>query len=61
VRIGVRLGMIELRRFQYFLSEVATWARNAKVAMNGFQVGFALFPFCFRFIFVGTNVVGFCG
>lgn len=30
---------IELRTFQYFLSEIATWARNEKVVMNGFQVG----------------------
>ena len=30
---------IELRTFQYFLSEVATWARDEKIVMNGFQVG----------------------
>lgn len=29
---------IGLRTFQYFLSEIATWARNEKVVMNGFQV-----------------------
>ncbi|KAF9464905.1 TBC-domain-containing protein [Collybia nuda] len=28
---------IELRTFQYFLSEIATWARNEKIVMNGFQ------------------------
>lgn len=32
---------IELRTFQYFLSEIATWARNEKVVMNGFQVAFS--------------------
>ena len=29
---------IELRTFQHFLSEIATWARNEKVVTNGFQV-----------------------
>lgn len=29
---------IGLRTFQYFLSEVATWARDEKIVMNGFQV-----------------------
>lgn len=29
---------IELRTFQYFLSEIATWARTEKIVMNGFQV-----------------------
>ncbi|KNZ72436.1 TBC domain-containing protein [Termitomyces sp. J132] len=29
---------IELRTFQYFLSEIATWARNEKIVSNGFQV-----------------------
>lgn len=29
---------IELRTFQYFLSEVATWARDDKIVLNGFQV-----------------------
>jgi TBC1 domain family member 8/9 len=29
---------IELRTFQYFLSEIATWARDEKVVSNGFQV-----------------------
>ncbi|KAG6906926.1 hypothetical protein DXG01_011352 [Tephrocybe rancida] len=28
---------VELRTFQYFLSEIATWARNEKVVSNGFQ------------------------
>ncbi|KAG6878283.1 hypothetical protein C0993_009641 [Termitomyces sp. T159_Od127] len=28
---------IELRTFQYFLSEIATWARNEKIVSNGFQ------------------------
>ncbi|TFK39517.1 rab-GTPase-TBC domain-containing protein [Crucibulum laeve] len=28
---------IGLRTFQYFLSEVATWARDEKIVMNGFQ------------------------
>ncbi|KIM88226.1 hypothetical protein PILCRDRAFT_95565 [Piloderma croceum F 1598] len=28
---------IELRTFQYFLSEIATWARDEKVVSNGFQ------------------------
>jgi hypothetical protein len=46
---GVGEGMEEkpetrigLRTFQYFLSEIATWARNEKVVMNGFQVGYFL-------------------
>lgn len=30
---------IGLRTFQYFLSEVATWARNERIVSNGFQVG----------------------
>jgi hypothetical protein len=29
---------IELRTFQYFLSEIATWARDEKIVSNGFQV-----------------------
>lgn len=29
---------IELRTFRQFLSEVATWARDEKIVMNGFQV-----------------------
>lgn len=29
---------IELKTFQYFLSEVATWARDEKIVSNGFQV-----------------------
>jgi hypothetical protein len=29
---------IELRTFRYFLSEIATWARDEKIVMNGFQV-----------------------
>jgi hypothetical protein len=29
---------IQLRTFQYFLSEVATWARDEKIVYNGFQV-----------------------
>lgn len=29
---------IELRTFQYFLSEIATWARDEKIVLNGFQV-----------------------
>ncbi|KAG6820202.1 hypothetical protein H0H93_004052 [Arthromyces matolae] len=28
---------IELRTFQHFLSEIATWARNEKIVSNGFQ------------------------
>ncbi|GLB43224.1 putative TBC-domain-containing protein [Lyophyllum shimeji] len=28
---------IGLKTFQYFLSEIATWARNEKIVMNGFQ------------------------
>jgi hypothetical protein len=36
-KMETRIG---LRTFQYFLSEVATWARNEKVVINGFQVGF---------------------
>jgi len=28
---------IGLRTFQYFLSEIATWARDEKIVMNGFQ------------------------
>lgn len=28
---------IQLRTFQYFLSEIATWARDEKIVMNGFQ------------------------
>jgi hypothetical protein len=47
-RVETRIG---LRTFQYFLSEVATWARNEKVVMNGFQVGsFSSFLFS---LFVG--------
>lgn len=34
---------IELRTFQYFLSEIATWARNEKIVSNGFQVLFSSF------------------
>ena len=30
---------IGLRTFQHFLSEIATWARDEKIVMNGFQVG----------------------
>jgi hypothetical protein len=30
---------IELRTFQHFLSEIATWARDEKIVRNGFQVG----------------------
>ena len=29
---------VELRTFRYFLSEIATWARDEKIVMNGFQV-----------------------
>jgi len=29
---------IQLRTFEYFLSEIATWARDEKVVSNGFQV-----------------------
>lgn len=29
---------IGLRTFQHFLSEIATWARDEKIVMNGFQV-----------------------
>jgi TBC1 domain family member 8/9 len=29
---------IELRTFKVFLSEIATWARNEKIVVNGFQV-----------------------
>lgn len=29
---------IELKTFQYFLSEIATWARDEKIVLNGFQV-----------------------
>jgi hypothetical protein len=29
---------IELRTFHQFLSEIATWARNEKIVLNGFQV-----------------------
>lgn len=35
VRPETRIG---LKTFQYFLSQVATWARNEKIVMNGFQV-----------------------
>jgi TBC1 domain family member 8/9 len=28
---------IELKTFQFFLSEIATWARDEKIVMNGFQ------------------------
>lgn len=31
---------IQLRTFQYFLSEIATWARDEKIVSNGFQVNF---------------------
>jgi hypothetical protein len=38
---------IELRTFQYFLSEIATWARDEKIVSNGFQVkqAFAFVPY----------------
>jgi hypothetical protein len=39
---------VGLRTFQYFLSEVATWARNEKIVMNGFQVGVPSSPFGVR-------------
>jgi len=29
---------VELNTFQYFLSEIATWARDEKIVLNGFQV-----------------------
>jgi TBC1 domain family member 8/9 len=29
---------IQLKTFQYFLSEIATWAREEKIVSNGFQV-----------------------
>jgi TBC1 domain family member 8/9 len=29
---------IGLRTFQFFLSEIATWARDEKIVLNGFQV-----------------------
>jgi hypothetical protein len=29
---------IELKTFRVFLSEIATWARDEKIVMNGFQV-----------------------
>lgn len=38
-RIETRIG---LKTFRYFLSEVATWARDEKIVRNGFQVGFGL-------------------
>ena len=31
---------IGLRTFRQFLSEIASWARDEKIVMNGFQVGF---------------------
>ena len=31
---------IGLKTFRHFLSEIATWARNDKIVMNGFQVVF---------------------
>jgi len=34
-RMETRVGM---RTFQVFLSEVATWARDEKIVLNGFQV-----------------------
>jgi TBC1 domain family member 8/9 len=30
---------VELKTFRIFLSEIATWARDEKIVMNGFQVG----------------------
>jgi hypothetical protein len=30
---------IQLRTFQFFLSEIATWARDERIVSNGFQVG----------------------
>lgn len=36
---------IGLKTFQYFLSEVATWARDDKIVSNGFQV--SRFACCF--------------
>lgn len=35
---------IELKTFQYFLSEIATWARDEKIVLNGFQVSVARCP-----------------
>ena len=36
---------IQLRTFQYFLSEIATWARDERIVSNGFQVRDYLLPF----------------
>lgn len=33
---------IELKTFRYFLSEIATWARDEKIVSNGFQVSVLL-------------------
>lgn len=33
---------IGLRTFQYFLSEIATWARDDKIILNGFQASCSL-------------------
>ena len=30
--------MIGLRTFRHFLNEIATWARNEKIVMNGLMV-----------------------
>ena len=43
-KMETRIG---LRTFQYFLSEVATWARNEKVVINGFQVRLFFLSFAF--------------
>lgn len=40
-KLETRVG---LKTFQYFLSDVATWARNEKIVMNGFQVGVPFLP-----------------
>ncbi|KIL62293.1 hypothetical protein M378DRAFT_165822 [Amanita muscaria Koide BX008] len=32
--VGVRRNLIELRAFRYFLSEIATWARDEKIVLN---------------------------
>lgn len=46
---------IELRTFQYFLSEIATWARDEKIVLNGFQVSLLTLVISSQLIIVGFS------
>jgi hypothetical protein len=47
---------IGLRTFQYFLSEIATWARDDKIILNGFQVCCHVLNGCLRFLCNVSNI-----